>query len=64
MININILLRLLSLRGSTGVRGDQTAVYLKDMYRVAYDVREEKEPKYPLIYDVREGEEVYGAGTK
>jgi len=60
----NLIVRLLSLRGSTGVRTDQTAVYLKDMYRVAYDVREEKEPKYPLIYDVREGEEVYGAGVK
>jgi hypothetical protein len=34
------------------------------MYRVAYDVREEKDPKYPYIYDVREGEEVYGAGVK
>lgn len=51
-------------RGSTGVRADQVNVYLKDMYRVAYDVREEKEPKYPLIYDVRSGEEVYGAGVK
>ena len=61
---LNIMLRILSLRASTGVRTDQTAVYLKDMYRVAYDVREEKEPKYPLIYDVREGDEVYGAGTK
>lgn len=60
----NIIIRILCLRGSTGVRTDQTAVYLKDMYRVAYDVREEKEPKYPLIYDVREGEEVYGAGVK
>lgn len=56
--------RGLGNRGSTGVRGDQTAVYLKDMYKVAYDVREEKEPKYPLIYDVRSGEEVYGAGVK
>lgn len=60
----SLIFRLLNLRGSTGVRTDQTAVYLKDMYRVAYDVREEKEPKYPLIYDVREGEEVYGAGVK
>lgn len=56
--------RLLDCRGSTAVRGDQPAVYLKDMYRVAYDVREEKDPKYPYIYDVREGEEVYGAGVK
>ena len=60
----NLIVRLLCLRGSTGGRTDQTAVYLKDMYRVAYDVREEKEPKYPLIFDVREGEEVYGAGVK
>src|ERR1035437_11042604 len=51
-------------RGSTGVKLDQPAVYLKDMYKVAYDVREEKEPKYPHVYDVRSGEEVYGSGVK
>lgn len=54
----------LNNRGSIGVRGDQTAVYLKDMYKVAFDVREEKEPKYPMIYDVRSGDEVYGPGVK
>lgn len=56
--------RLGSNRGSTGVKLDQPAVYLKDMYKVAYDVREEKEPKYPHVYDVRSGEEVYGSGVK
>lgn len=60
----NLMIRLMSQRGSTAVRQDQSSIYLKDMYKVAYDVREEKEPKYPLIYDVRSGEEVYGAGTK
>jgi len=59
-----LLARLLSLRAATAVRTDNTAVYLKDMYRVAFDVREEKEPKYPLIFDVRDGEEVFGAGVK
>ena len=56
--------RLGNNRGSTGVKLDQPAVYLKDMYKVAYDVREEKEPKYPHVYDVRSGEEVYGSGVK
>ena len=61
----SFLIRLWAdVRGSVAVRPDQPAVYLKDMYRVAYDVREEKDPKYPYIFDVREGEEVYGAGVK
>jgi hypothetical protein len=34
------------------------------MYKVAFDVREQKEPKYPKIFLVKSGEEVYGAGVK
>ena len=50
--------------GSVGVRGDQTNVYIKDMYKVAFDVREKKDPKYSKIYLVKSGKDVYGAGTK
>jgi hypothetical protein len=59
------LFRLLfNIRGAVGLRGDQTNVYIKDMYKVAYDVREEKDPKYSKIFAVKSGKDVTGAGTK
>ena len=54
----------LDLTASVGVRGDQTNLYIKDMYKVAYDVREKKDAKYPMIFAVKSGETVTGAGTK
>lgn len=50
--------------GSIGVRQDQVHLYIKDMYRVGYDVMEKKDPKFKMIYDVKEGKEVTGAGTR
>lgn len=61
---MNIFRMLFNNRGAIGVRADQTNVYVKDMYKVSYDVRDEKDPKYPKIYLVKSGDEVYGAGTK
>lgn len=60
------IIKLFSLgnAGSIGVRGDQANVYIKDMYKVAYDVREKKDPKYSKIYMVKSGSDVYGAGAK
>lgn len=50
--------------GSIGVRQDQVHLYIKDMYKVSYDVMEKKDPKYPMIYSVKDGETVTGAGTR
>ena len=59
------LFRLLfNIRGSVGVRGDQTNVYIKDMYKVAFDVREQKDPKYSKVFLTKSGKDVTGAGTK
>jgi hypothetical protein len=60
----NLLKFVMSFAGSIGVAGDQTNLYIKDMYKVAYDVREKKDAKYPMIYNVKSGESVTGAGTK
>lgn len=63
-MKIDLLSFILGFSGSIGVTGDQVNVYIKDMYQVAFDVREKKDPKYPMIYDVKSGEQVTGGGTK
>lgn len=60
----NLLKFVVGFAGSVGVSADQTNLYIKDMYKVAYDVREKKDAKYPMIYAVKSGETVTGAGTK
>lgn len=59
-----IALLLTCTAGSIGVRQDQVHLYIKDMYKVGYDVMEKKEPKFEMIYDVKSGKDVYGAGTR
>lgn len=59
-----ILSLLCGAQGSVGLRTDQTNLYIKDMYKVAFDVREKKDPKYPMIFNVKKGKDVTGAGTK
>lgn len=63
-IFLKLFRMLLNNIGSVGLRGDQTNLYVKDMYKVAYDVREQKDPKYSKIYAVKSGSEVTGAGIK
>ena len=65
MLN-KVLCFLLALgrKGSVGVSGDQTNLYIKDMYKVSYDIREKKDPKYPIIFAVKKGKDVFGAGVK
>lgn len=55
---------LLGNAGSIGVSGDQTNLYIKDMYKCAYDVRDKKDPKYPIVYSVKKGADVTGCGVK
>lgn len=45
-----------------GIRGDQTALYLKDMYKAEREAREEVETKYNQVYKVKNN--VKGAGDK
>lgn len=61
---LNFLKLFLCTRGSIGLAADQQNLYIKDMYRVAFDVREKKDPKFPMIYSVKSGESVTGAGVK
>lgn len=60
----NLFKFMVGFAGSVGLSADQTNLYIKDMYKVAYDVREKKDAKYPMIYAVKSGETVTGAGTK
>lgn len=61
---LKLFARLSNNIGSIGVRTDITNLYIKDMYKVAFDVRDKKDPKYPKIFKVKTGKEVFGAGVK
>jgi len=47
-----------------GLRGDQVALYTKDMYKATREAYEEETSIYPQVYKVKSGDDVTGAGHK
>ena len=47
-----------------GLRQDQVALYVKDMYKAQRESYEEESVVYPEVFKVKSGKEVSGAGHK